>query len=189
MVARQELDREQCGTTRGRAFVVEPAAQQLFLRAPAELTDRAERERALAEVGAARRRFQLIVPLAAQVRELALGARLCELVGLGCSFCQRHARERTAAARRIAAAERRTSSSVVRQFETEIRMACSPFHCVPLNQQVPSSCTRVTTSAGTRTSTWLSMTSLRTVRPPAESNSAKSRACAQQRSTSSAMPS
>src|SRR6185503_14734914 len=54
MVAREELDREQRGTTRGRALVVQASTQQLFLRAPAELADRAKRERALTEVGAAR---------------------------------------------------------------------------------------------------------------------------------------
>ena len=43
-----------------------------------------------------------------------------------------------AAAARMAAAESLTSSSVVRQFETEMRIACSPFHSVPPSQHVPS---------------------------------------------------
>ena len=42
----------------------------------------------------------------------------------------------------MAAADFSTSSAVVDQFETEMRIACSPFHSVPLSQQMPSSCTR-----------------------------------------------
>src|SRR5436189_485825 len=48
---------------------------------------------------------------------------------------------------RIASAEASISSSVVDQFEMEIRMACMPRHVVPPNQQVPSSCTRRLTPA------------------------------------------
>ena len=55
MVARKELEREQRRTARRRALVVEPASQQLLLRAPAELADRAERDGTLPEVGAAGR--------------------------------------------------------------------------------------------------------------------------------------
>ena len=75
MVARQELEREQRRAARGRALVVEPAPQQLLLRAPAELADRAERDGALAEVGAPRGRLELVAPLRAQIGELALRAR------------------------------------------------------------------------------------------------------------------
>ena len=42
-------------------------------------------------------------------------------------------------AARIAAADRSTSSAVVRKFETEIRIACSPSQSVPPSQHVPSS--------------------------------------------------
>ena len=71
-----------------------------------------------------------------------------------------------AAASRIAPAERSTSSSLVRQFETEIRIAALPCQTVPESQHVPSSWTRLTvacvsaSSSPKRTSTWLSTTSL-----------------------------
>ena len=53
MVAREQLDGEQRRSARRRALVVEPAPQQLLLRAPVELPDGAIRDRALAEVLAA----------------------------------------------------------------------------------------------------------------------------------------
>jgi hypothetical protein len=40
--------------------------------------------------------------------------------------------------RRIAAADFSTSSAVVDQFETEIRIAAFSCHVVPASQQVPS---------------------------------------------------
>lgn len=43
------------------------------------------------------------------------------------------------AQRRIASAEMSISSSLVDQFEIEIRIACIPCHVVPPNQHVPSS--------------------------------------------------
>ena len=46
-----------------------------------------------------------------------------------------------AAARMIASTERSTSSAVVAQFETEMRIAAIPCQVVPLNQHVPSSWT------------------------------------------------
>src|SRR5712691_27052 len=68
-------------------------------------------------------------------------------------------------------ADRSTSSSVVDQFDTEIRIASLPCHRVMPSQQTRSSCTscsasRVAASASpfcgaTRTSTWFSTTSLR----------------------------
>src|SRR5829696_3683629 len=79
-------------------------------------------------------------------------------------------------ARKIAAADRSTSASVVDQFDTEIRIAAMPCQVVPLSQQVPSAWTRVTTSrvyasespppgGVKRTSTWFRTTSLRTSTP------------------------
>lgn len=102
----------------------------------------------------------------------------------------------------MAAADRRTSSRVVLQLHTEIRISARPRQTVPESQQVPSRCTRAITSrvqaspssgvadgSSNRTSTWLSTTSF-TARTPgaAESVSAKSRACAQHRSISSESP-
>ena len=52
-----------------------------------------------------------------------------------------------AAASRIAPAERSTSSSLVRQFETEIRIAALPCQTVPESQHVPSSCTPFTVAS------------------------------------------
>ena len=74
----------------------------------------------------------------------------------------------------IAAADRSMSSSVVDQFEIEMRIAACPCHFVPPTQHVPSSCTRAMTfcvSAAAASSsppgslnctrTWLRTTSLR----------------------------
>lgn len=91
MVAGKHFDGQERRSAARRAFVVEPAPQQLLLRAPVELPDRAVRDRALAEVLAAGRRLELISPLGAQVRELALGSSLGERVGLRGRFLQRHA--------------------------------------------------------------------------------------------------
>ena len=55
-----------------------------------------------------------------------------------------------AAASRIAPAERSTSSSLVRQFETEIRIAALPCQTVPESQHVPSSCTPFTVASRQR---------------------------------------
>jgi HD-GYP domain-containing protein (c-di-GMP phosphodiesterase class II) len=105
------------------------------------------------------------------------------------------------AARRMAAAARSMSSSLVDQLETEMRMAVRPCQRVPPSQQVPSACTRamvasvraspssLTAAPPTRASTWLSVTSLSTASPPACSRSAIRRASAQQRSTSATTPS
>ena len=101
MVAREQLEREQRRAAARRALVVEPAPQQLLLRAPAELPDRAKRDRALAEVGAARGALEIVGPLRAEIRQLALGAALRELVALSRSLGERHAG--TPAAAKIAA--------------------------------------------------------------------------------------
>jgi len=93
----------------------------------------------------------------------------------------------------IAAADRRMSSSVVDQFETENLIAGSPCQLVPPSQQVPSRWTASTTAAGltpgTRNSTWFSTTSFSsTTAPSRPSLAAASLASAQHRSTSSAAP-
>src|SRR5258707_1027482 len=111
----------------------------------------------------ARSRFYVVAPGAAQIGELAFVPFLRERIGLCRGFLERHTA--TTAASRIAEAERSTSSAVVLQFETDIRIACSPFHSVPLSQQTPPSCTRAIVSrvrspSPNRTSTWLRTTSL-----------------------------
>jgi hypothetical protein len=82
VVAREQLERQERGAAARRALVVEAAPQQLLLRPPAELPDRPERDRALPEVRAPHRRLELFPPTVAQLGELALRARLSELVGL-----------------------------------------------------------------------------------------------------------
>ena len=72
------------------------------------------------------------------------------------------------------------SSSLVDQFDTEMRMTCWPCQTAPPAQQVPSACTRAITSRSgdrrrqssspspvNRTSTWFSTTSLSTRMRPA----------------------
>ena len=108
----------------------------------------------------------------------------------------------TAAQRRMASAERSMSSWVVRQFDTDTRIAATPCQVVPPSQQVPSRCTAAITSrvrasaasssppAVNRTRTWLRTTSLRISTPgPSASRSAIRRARTQDRSISSARPS
>jgi hypothetical protein len=89
VVTRQQLQREERRAAHGRALVVEPAPQQLRLPAEAELADRAERDRTLAEVGGARRSLELVVPLRAQLRERTLVTVVRERVGLRCCFRER----------------------------------------------------------------------------------------------------
>ncbi len=84
-VAREPLEGDQRRATARRALVVEPAAQQLDLLAEPELADGAKGRRPFAVVGAARAAFDLVLPLPAQVGELALLALLGE--GLGPSRC------------------------------------------------------------------------------------------------------
>jgi hypothetical protein len=71
----EQLEREQRRTAGGRALVLEPAAKELELLAVAELSDRAVGDGPLAEIRAARSAFELVLPLGAQRRKLALGAR------------------------------------------------------------------------------------------------------------------
>ena len=89
---------------------------------------------------------------------------------------------------------RRTSSSSVRQLETEIRIAGRPFQTVGLIQASPSCCTAATicgvrSSLSNRSSTWLSTTSLTISQPgSAASPSAIATALAQLPSIISASP-
>src|SRR3954447_841916 len=98
MVARQLLEREQRRSTHRRAVVAEPAAQELDLRAEAELPDRAIRDRAFAEVGGTGARLELVVPLRAQLGKLLLVALLGERVGLRRRLRQAHSSETVRAA-------------------------------------------------------------------------------------------
>jgi hypothetical protein len=61
-VAGEQLEREQRRSAGGRAFVLQPAPEQLELLSVPELADRAIGDRALAEVGVARRGLELVVP-------------------------------------------------------------------------------------------------------------------------------
>ena len=65
MVAREPLERDQGRAANGWALVLEPAAQQLELLAEPKLRDRAVRDGTHPVVGVARRRLDLVVPLAA----------------------------------------------------------------------------------------------------------------------------
>ena len=80
-LAREQLERDQRRTAAGRALVVEAAPEQLDLLAEAELTDGPVGDRALAVVGTASGALDLVVPLPAQVGELAFVALLGEGVG------------------------------------------------------------------------------------------------------------
>src|SRR5205085_11064169 len=88
--AREKLKRDERRAAAGRALVLEPAPQQLELLPVTELADRAVGRGTLAEVGAPRRRLQLVVPLGPQLGELALGSALRELVGLDGRLGERH---------------------------------------------------------------------------------------------------
>jgi len=76
MLAREALERDQRRATAGRALVVQAAPQELGLLAVPELADRAIRDRTLPVVRRARRAFELVLPLRAQLCELALRALL-----------------------------------------------------------------------------------------------------------------
>src|SRR6478735_4937299 len=90
MIPRELLECEQRRAAHGRAVVFEPASQELNLGPEAKLPDRAIRDGALSEIRGACRGLELLVPLRPQLRELALLPVLRELVGLGCSVCERH---------------------------------------------------------------------------------------------------
>jgi len=72
VISREQLEREERGAAACRALVLEPAAEQLELLAVAELPDRAVGQRPLAEVGAAGRAFDLVLPLRPVRGELSL---------------------------------------------------------------------------------------------------------------------
>jgi hypothetical protein len=76
MVAREQLERDQRRSPAGRALVLEPPAEQLGLLPEAELPDRPVRDGALPVVVRAGRGFQLVGPLRAEPRKLALGPLL-----------------------------------------------------------------------------------------------------------------
>src|SRR5438045_5795227 len=90
MVAREQLERQQRGAAHRGAVVVEAAPQQLRLRTEPKLTDCAERDRALAEVCCAGRSLEFVVPLRAQLRELALLPLTGQRLGLGRRLRQAH---------------------------------------------------------------------------------------------------
>src|SRR5207237_4483528 len=97
-VAREQLEREQGRPAAGRALVLEPAAQQLLFLANPELADRPVGSRALPVVLRACLQLQLVGPVAAKVRDLALLALLGQLVRQGGCLGQGHteARDRSA---------------------------------------------------------------------------------------------
>ncbi len=110
------------------------------------------------------------------------------------------AADHTPAARRIAAADRSTSSSVVDQFEIDTRIAARPCQVVPPTQHVPSAWTRAMTSRtcasasmpggeSNATNTWFNTTSFSTrTFGAAASVAAMRRAWRAQPSTSAAIP-
>jgi hypothetical protein len=78
MVAREQLQRDQRGSPAGRALVLDPAAEQLGLLTEAELPDRPVGDGSLPVVLRTGRGLELVRPLRAQTRELALCALLRE---------------------------------------------------------------------------------------------------------------
>src|SRR4030095_7629808 len=87
----------------------------------------------------------------------------------------------------IAAALFSMSSFVVIHDDTLIRMAVVAFHTVPPHQQVPSSCTFlmmrfVRWGSPNETSTWLSVTLFKILKPACSSFDANNSANEQQRS-------
>jgi len=83
VVPREELQREEGRAAARRALVLEAAPEQLELLAVAELPDCAIRERAFAEIGAAGRALDLVLPLRPVRCELSLLAPLGQLGRLG----------------------------------------------------------------------------------------------------------
>ena len=83
VVPREELERQERGAAARRALVLEAASEQLELLAVAELPDCAIRERAFAEIGAAGRAFDLVLPLRPLRGELTLLAPLGQLGRVG----------------------------------------------------------------------------------------------------------
>ena len=88
-VAREQLERHERRPADGRAFVLEPAAEELELLAKSELADRAVCHGTLAVVRAPRVALDLVSPFRAQVGELALGPLLGELLRLRSCLLER----------------------------------------------------------------------------------------------------
>jgi hypothetical protein len=78
MLARQQLERDQRRAAAGRAFVVEPSAEQLGLLSKAELSDRPVGDGTLPVVVRPRRGLELVAPLRPQPGQLTLCALLRE---------------------------------------------------------------------------------------------------------------
>ena len=70
MIPGEELERDQRGAAAGRAFVLEPSAQELRLLAVAELSDRAIGDGSLTVVGRAGETFDLVLPVRPEPGEL-----------------------------------------------------------------------------------------------------------------------
>jgi len=83
MIAREQLEREERRAAARGALVLEAAPQELGLLPVAELPDRPVRDGALAVVGGPRLALDLVLPLRAQLCELALRALLRERGRLG----------------------------------------------------------------------------------------------------------
>src|SRR5439155_26970350 len=87
VIAREQLEREQRRASARRALVLQPAAQQLFLLAKAELPDGSIGCRPLAVIGRSRCRLELVGPGRTQAGALTFVAALGESVrfdpGLG----------------------------------------------------------------------------------------------------------
>jgi hypothetical protein len=85
VVAGEKLQGDQRRATARRALVVEAAVEELGLLTEAELTDGPVGDRPHPVVGVACIRLDVVLPLPAQVGQLALLALLCEGVCLsGC---------------------------------------------------------------------------------------------------------
>jgi hypothetical protein len=82
-VARKKLERDQRRAAAGRALVVEATLEELDLLAKAKLPDRAIGDGPQAVVLAARRALDLVLPVAAEVGDLALVTGLRIGIGLG----------------------------------------------------------------------------------------------------------
>src|SRR5207249_2715750 len=79
-VARKQLEREERRAAAGRAFVLQPTAEELGLLAEAKLADRAVGDGPFAVLARPHRLLELVRPLAPQVGKLALLALLRQLV-------------------------------------------------------------------------------------------------------------
>jgi hypothetical protein len=82
MLSGEELERDQGGAPAGRALVLEASAKQLGLLTEAELPDRPVRNSAFPVVVRTGRGLELVGPLRAKSRKLALGSLLGERCSL-----------------------------------------------------------------------------------------------------------